>query len=499
MNPTLLLYLLIGISVSLIIRIGLWGLFRKAGQKGWKALIPIYSDYIWIQLIGKPKWWIVLTLIPLVRTLVKITMNIELANAFGRYTFWDHLQAVILPFFFFPKIGWHTPNTYLGPLETHKNVPAKSGFREWADAFLYAGVAALIIRTFFIENYKIPTSSMERTLMAGDFLFVSKFHFGPRLPIVPLALPFVHNKVKVGSLVMPTYLDWVRMPYTRLPGLGEVERNDIVVFNYPAHDIHDLGDGAGMVKPTSLKENYVKRCVAIPGDTLEIKDTQLYINGEKGWNPPNMQQSYIVKTNGTGFPRRTLKKLGFRKADSENPNYIRLNSSTPTYLFWMTEDVLGEMSNLGNVTEIQPRIVPVGQFDPSGNIYPKFGNKQGELFSHNIDNFGPLVIPRKGMTVSLTPHNLSSYARVINAYEGHDLSVDIAQGEVKIDGVVQESYTFDMDYYFMMGDNRHNSEDGRAWGFVPEDHIVGKPLLIWLSYEPDFGLRFERMGTKYFN
>ena len=495
MNPTILTYLLLFLLVSLSIRIGLSGLFRKAKEKAWKAFVPIYSDYIWIQLIGKPKWWIILTLIPIVRTLVKVSMHIELSNAFGKYSFGNHVQALLLPFFFFPKVGFSHSEKYLGPIETHPTIPPKSGFREWADAFLYAGVAAIIIRSFFIENYKIPTSSMERTLMAGDFLFVSKFHFGPRLPMVPLAMPFVHNKVKVGSLVMPTYLDWVRFPYLRLPGLSKVERNDIVVFNYPAHDIHDLGDGAGKVQPVSLKENYVKRCVGIPGDTLEIKDTQLFINGKEGWNPPNMQHSYLVQTNGTGFPQKTLRKLGFRKPGGDNPNYIQVNRRSNTYLFWMTEDVLQDISQMAHVNSVEPRIQAVGQFEVSGQIYPQFGNAKGELYSHNIDNFGPVYIPKKGTTVSLTPHNLSLYARVIRAYEGHDLEVDIEKREVRIDGEVQNTYTFGMDYFFMMGDNRHNSADARVWGFVPENHIIGKPLFIWLSYEPDFGLRYNRIGT----
>ena len=497
MHTTNLIYLLIFFLVSLCIRIGLAGLFKKAGEKSWKAFVPVYSDYLWIQLIGKPRWWIVLTLIPIARTLVKVSMHIELANAFGRYSLGDHLQAVLLPFYFFPKIGYNSTHTFLGPLETQRDVPPKSGMREWADAFLYAGVAAIIIRTFFIENYKIPTSSMERTLMAGDFLFVSKFHFGPRMPIVPLALPFVHNKVKVGSLVLPTYLDWVRFPYLRLPGLTTVQRNDIVVFNYPAHDIHDLGDGAGKVQPLSLKENYVKRCVGMPGDTLEIKNTQLYINGEEGWNPPHMQHSYLVQTNGTGFSQKTMNKWGFRKPNGENPNYLPIDRSSHTYLFWMTDDILNELSELDHIQSIEPRIQAVGQFEISGNIYPQYGNRQGELFKHNIDNFGPVLIPKKGLTVDLTPQNLSLYARVIRGYEGNDLKVDIQKQEVRINGEVQDSYTFEMDYYFMMGDNRHNSADTRVWGFVPENHVVGKPLLIWLSYEPDFGLRYERMGTHY--
>ena len=497
MKISALIYIFIFVALFLAIRIGLYGLFKKAGKKGWEAFVPIYSDYVWLELIGKPVWWVVLTLIPIVRTLIKVSMNIELAKSFGKYSLWDHVQAVVLPFIYFPKIGFNKETTYLGPPETHKNVPEKTGLREWADAFLYAGVAALIIRTFFIEAFMIPTSSMERTLMAGDFLFVSKFHYGPRMPMIPLAVPFVHNKIKIGGATLPSYSDAIRLPYLRFPGLKKVERNDIVVFNYPAHDIHDLGDGAGLVKPTSLKENYIKRCVAIPGDTLEIRNQQIYIDGEIGWNPPDMQYQYKVETNGTGFPYSRIQKLGFRKPTNSNPNFIQVNNSA--YLFWMPEEIAAELSDFSNVTNIDTLYQPAGQFDMSSKIYPQFGNKKGQLFSHNIDNFGPIVIPQKGMTVKLTPKNLSLYQRPIEAYEGHDLSVEGQSGKIRIDGEEVDSYTFEMDYYFMMGDNRHNSEDGRYWGFVPEDHIVGKPLFIWLSYETDFGLRLNRIGTKYIN
>jgi len=495
MSSAAIFYYSIFALLVLGIRIGLYTLFQKAGVKGWKAFIPVYSDYIWLQIIGKPVWWVVLTLIPVVRTLIKISMNIELVKSFGKYTFGQHALAVILPFYYFPKIGFDKETQYLGPPDTHKDLPPKTGIREWADAFLYAGVAALIIRTFFIEAFMIPTSSMERTLMAGDFLFVSKFHYGPRMPMVPLAVPFVHNKIKIGNTTIPSYLDIVRLPYFRLPGLEKVERNDIVVFNFPAHDIWDLNDGAGLVKPVSLKENYIKRCVAIPGDTLEIIDQQIYINGEKGWNPPDMQYQYLVTTDGTGFPYSRLKELGFRKLNSDNPNFVQVSQNA--YIFWMPQDIAAKIKQFSNIAEFDTLYQPQDKFDESGKIYPQYGNTQGQLFKHNIDNFGPILVPAKGMTVSLTNKNTSLYARVIEAYEGHDLDIDVTNQRVLIDGQQADTYTFEMDYYFMMGDNRHNSEDGRYWGFVPENHIVGKPLFIFFSYESEFGVRFSRIGTKH--
>jgi len=493
MNNAAVLYYGLFAVLILAIRIGLMGMFKKAGEQGWKAFIPVYSDYIWLQLIGKPTWWVVLTLIPVIRTLIKISMNIEIAKAFGKYTFGQHTLAVLLPFYLFPKIAFDDESKYLGPPDEHKNVPPKSGIREWADAFLYAAVAALIIRTFFIEAFMIPTSSMERTLMAGDFLFVSKFHYGPRMPMIPLAVPFVHNKIKIGNTTIPSYLDVVRLPYFRFPGIEEVERNDIVVFNYPAHDISDLNDGAGLVKPVSLKENYIKRCVAVPGDTLEIKDQQIYINGSEGYNPTQMQYQYKVTTDGTGFPYSRMKELGFRKLNSKNNNYRQVAPNL--FEFWMPKQIADKVRQFSNVKAVEVLYEPAGKFTP--NVYPQFGNMRGQLLSHNIDNFGPILIPAKGMTIPLNSKNISLYYRVIDAYEDHDLEIDVANERALVDGQPAESYTFEMDYYFMMGDNRHNSEDSRYWGFVPENHVVGKPLFIFFSYESGFGIRFSRIGTQH--
>ncbi len=497
-------------------------LFEKAGKPGWSALVPVYGNYIWLELIGKPVWWLILLYIPIVGILVFVSMVIELAKAYGKYDLKDHAASLLLPFYFFPKLALDEKVTYMGPPEEHKNIPPKSSWREWGDAFLFAGVAALIIRTLFIEAFMIPTSSMERSLMAGDFLFVSKFHYGSRMPMKPLSVPFVHNKISLGSFVAPSYLDFVSLPYFRLPGLTHIKRNDIVVFNYPAHDIHDLGDGAGMVKPISMKENYIKRCVAIPGDKLEIRDQQIYINDEIGENPPNMQFQYLVVTDpqkqfvkrkrkGSNtemtFPKMT--ELGFRKnvlngggsLISSNPNWVPVHQDN-TYFFYTTADIAKQIEGFDGVKNVDTIYQKKGEFQRGGDIYPRQWNTNGKLFKHNIDNFGPIVIPKAGETVKLKSgntredaRNLSLYYRVITAYEGHTL--EIKNENVFIDGQQVKDYTFEMDYYFMMGDNRHNSEDSRFWGFVPENHIVGKPLFIFFSYESDFGIRFNRIGTKF--
>ncbi|MEL6674036.1 MAG: signal peptidase I [Bacteroidota bacterium] len=487
------LFAIIWVAIS----IGQYKLFEKAGQPGWAAFVPVYSWIVWLKIIGKPVWWAALLIIPVVGTLVGVAMVIEFVKAYGKYKLRDHAAALLLGFVYLPKIGFDQSVKYLGPPDEHKNIPAKSQGREWGDALLFAGVAALIIRTFFIEAFMIPTSSMERTLMAGDFLFVSKFHYGTRMPMQPLSVPFVHNKIKIGDFVMPSYVPGVKLPYYRLPGLEKVERNDIVVFNYPAHDIHDLGDGAGKVEEISMKENYIKRCVGMPGDVLEVRDMQIYINGETGENPEHMQYEYIVQTDGTKLRDKAMNRYGFRALNgaTQNPNWLARNNNN--YTMFMPEYVAEEMRQKVSVIKKMEQVYKTNkQVDPlSGVIYPRIKNDKGTLFPWNMDQYGPITIPKKGVTIPLTKENLSVYWRVIDVYEDHDLMEE--NGKVFIDGEETKEYTFELDYYWMMGDNRHNSQDSRWWGFVPETYIVGKPLFVFFSYEADFGVRWSRIGTKY--
>lgn len=529
-------------SILLIIvvafSIGLYKLFEKAGEAGWKALIPVYNWFVWLKLIGKPSWWIVLTLIPIVNVLVLVAMVIDLAKAFGKHGLGHHAAALLLPFYFFPKIGFDPKVSYLGPAEQQKNLPKKSGAREWGDAILFAGVAALIIRSFFIEAFMIPTSSMERTLMAGDFLFVSKFHYGPRMPRVPFALPFVHNKIKIGNFTMPSYTDILTFPYYRAPGLTKIKRNDIVVFNYPAQDQERwiLDDGLGTVNTSSMKENYIKRCVAIPGDKLEIRQGVLYINDELAYQPPNLQKEFFVSSKpGTTFAtaskgdriveggkRRQLqewsfpkmKELGFRTyitpagsphydgvRYTPNHNWMIIDYQRGNYTLFMTDSIAEVIKGMESIGKVEEVVAEKGVYlaEVSRPVFPHKFNEGGKLVKNNVDNFGPFTLPKKGMTVDLTDvENLSYYWRAITAYEGHEVELKKSGkvGKVYIDGQQRDTYTFEMDYYWMMGDNRHNSEDSRYWGYVPEDHIVGKPLFVFMSFEKEFGIRFNRIGTK---
>ncbi|MEM6380562.1 MAG: signal peptidase I, partial [Bacteroidota bacterium] len=511
-------YITLGLIFFVGQAIGRFKLFEKAGKPGWAAFIPGYSHYIWLQMIGKPVWWVALVFIPIASTLVIVAMKIDLVRAFGKHKLSEHAATLFLPFYYFPKIGFDPKVKYLGPAEEQKNLPKKSGAREWGDAILFAGVSALIIRTFLMEAFMIPTSSMERTLMAGDFLFVSKVHYGSRMPQVPLAIPFVHNKIKLGNFTMKSYLDFPQLPYYRLPGLTSIERDDIVVFNYPAHDIDDLGDGVGLVEPTSMKENYIKRCVAVPGDVLEVRDGLVYINGKQGYNPPNMQKEFSVipkagksfvnqkigeKRNSIyagkqrfhefDFPRR--EELGFRSSYAsikeakeyanypshtrtelyvENPNWFPRDYPKGPYTLFMPDSIADIIRKMDEVQKVEEFLEQPGI--RSGSPYPAYPTTFNNglrkdfngIFNWNRDQYGPITITAKGMTVDLTDlKNLFLYHRVITAYEKHEIEIRNVGGAAKIfiDGTQADSYTFEMDYFWMMGDNRHNSEDSRFWGF----------------------------------
>lgn len=444
----------------------------------------------------------------------------------------------------------------------NKKGPKKPVWREWVDALTFAIIAAFFIRTFLLEAFFIPSSSMERSLLVGDLLFVSKLNYGARLPMSPLALPFVHNRIPGTGI--KSFVPGVQLPYVRLWGFQDVERNEPVVFNFPAHDIQPLSDGIGNVAIPTLKENYIKRCVGIAGDKVEIRNAQLYINGKKADNPPDAQYRYIIKTKkGENLMncKDALMELGFREpvesasmeevyAKSQNSNVYMINAfpmngqsnmyaaDTLGRVFWfatMPEHLVAQVAQLPCVDKVErarfdekkdwgvrlasgPFYLPleagtVGasqlsflstfpkDYQASANPDMQLGSRalakswvqapELERFKNwNLDNMGPFTIPKKGWTVKLTPETAVLYQRCIEVYEDNG-KVEVRSGKVYIDGQPASSYTFEMDYYWMMGDNRYNSEDSRYWGFVPEDHIVGKPLFIVISIEG--GVRWSRM------
>ena len=398
-----------------------------------------------------------------------------------------------------------------------KNVEKQTKVVEWIDALIFAIIAATLIRMFFFEAYTIPTSSMEKTMLVGDYLFVSKVAYGPKLPNTPLSVPFTHHTLPFTSSTK-AYSEAIQWPYKRIGGLGKVKRNDIVVFNFPAGDtvivgnenpdyysrlrgatqkaIYDTKMEKGIdvayefalpivrkemwatnniiARPVDKREDYIKRCVGMPGDVLEMKDAVLYVNGEREENYATMQQNYVITVNSP-FNQLKLEEMGIARDD--------IGYYANTYKLPLTTGMLEKIKAMPNVVSVS-REVERGEIFPYSENYP-----------WTRDDFGPLPIPKKGETIDLTIENLPIYERIIGAYEENKL--EVKDSVIYINGSPADKYTFKMDYYWMMGDNRHNSADSRYWGFVPEDHIVGKAYFIWLSLDKDKSflgkIRWNRM------
>jgi len=451
-------YILFSI-VLVLIHFGLWKMFVKAGRPGWESLIPFYREYVITKLTGRASWWVLMLIVPILNIFIAITLYIDFVKSFGKRGFLEHAGTILLPFVVFPMWGTDKQSTYWGKstsAEFKEKYPYKKSVgREWADAIIFAVVAATLIRGFLIEAYMIPTGSMEKSLLVGDFIFVSKVNYGPRIPMTPIAFPFSHHTLPTGG---KAYVESVKIDYRRLPGFEKIERNDVVVFNYP------MDADAPLSRPVDKRENYIKRCIAIAGDTLSIRNSIAYVNGQPEALPPGSQTTFYVKTNGTDLNPQTLFDMrieGMRQSDTE-------------YVFTMTHDQAETISGWANVETVKENIAPEKAFDDQ--IFPHQSS-----FPWNVDNMGPIIIPKKGWTVQLDSATVPLYARAIEVYEGNRF-------EQRADGYYindqkAESYTFKMDYYWMMGDNRHSSADSRLWGFVPEDHIVGKALFVWLSLD----------------
>ncbi|MFY0599025.1 MAG: signal peptidase I [Cyclobacteriaceae bacterium] len=348
--------------------------------------------------------------------------------------------------------------------------------QEWFEAIVFAVFAATFIRWVFMEAYVIPTPSMERSLLVGDFLFVSKINYGPRTPQTPLQLPLTH--AKIWGTETPSYLEAIKLPQLRLPSLSKVERNDVVVFNYPVDDMYNSRSDGGF-HPKDLKTHYIKRCIAVAGDTIEVKRGQVYINGEIGENPELMQHQYRV------VPKRELSqqewgkivdKFELARSLSIEGSQQRIAALRPM----ITAEIAAEIRKLDVIASVDIVLKDLREIED--DIFP-----DAKYYSWNADNYGPLEIPFRGMTIQIDEYSLAKFGSTIEDYEElGEVKIDI--DKLTINGEEVSEYTFTKDYFFMMGDNRHNSADSRYWGFVPEDFVVGEASFIWMSLDENKSL-----------
>jgi signal peptidase I len=505
----LLVIYLIQTLIVFLPSFGLARLFEKAGVEKWKAFVPFYNTWVMETLAQRPRHWVFWQFIPVVGWFISPGIFIEFVKLFGKFSVGAHILAALLAPLYFPYIAYYQDVKYIGPEVVRKH--KKTAAREWFDAAIFAIVAATLIRTFVFEAYTIPSASMEKTLLTNDFLFVSKWSYGPRLPNTPLSIPFIHNYIPGTS--RKSYSTLIKIPYIRW-WASPVNRNDDVVFNFPEGDtvinkpeyqsarpyynfIRELNgtysdekrqqilndpDLPIAVHPVDKTDNYIKRCVGIPGDSLKLVNGILYINGQPAFISPTSATFYVFKTKNVMIDEDQLHdaKIQLNQQD-DDPDF-----SAATGYTYRINLTLGEVEKLKKIPGVIPESI-TREVDSSANgaVFPY----DTTYFKWTVDNYGPVWVPKKGATITLTPQNIDVYKRCIEVYERNKWE---QQGsKIFINGKETTSYTFKMNYYWMMGDNRHKSQDSRFWGFVPEDHIVGKASIIWFSWE--HGPRWSRL------
>ncbi len=577
----ILSYVLLSISFYL--------LFPKTGVPAWKGLAPGMNLVEWAKIVGRKPGHAAWLLFPIVNIFIYAGLAIDTVRSFKHLGFWQSVLAVLFAPFYFFYLAFKTREQYDGPAyaKEHeyraqiekakkdgnsrqlgkllKNNPYQKGaVREWAEAIIFAVFAAAFIRMFLIEAYVIPTSSMEGSLLTGDFLFVSKAHYGIRMPQTIAMLPLLHNRIPVVG--GESYLRKPSLRYKRLPTLENIDRNDPVVFNYPEGDsvyvfphrtwsVYDFRRGSLLpadsaavatgkaklvVRPMDKMDHYIKRCVALPGDSIQIINRQLYVNGKPADNPRHIQYIHHLRS-----PQRPVNDANFTKWGISGEDILKKDATSNSMLVILNSEQVDKLRQMDQSITAAPCkryfvSVPVN-YDPAGFAAAGIDNANvtqiagpasyfmyltdeeaakigqdsavrvnpfildaGRLFPHDpvnhpnasVDDFGPLYVPAKGATVKLDPISISFYRRAITVYEKNTL--EEKDGKYYINGQATDSYTFKQNYYWMMGDNRHNSEDARVWGYVPEDHIVGKPLFIWFSTREGSlrkGINWNRLFT----
>lgn len=473
------------LAIQIIHFLGTWKLYQAAGRKSWEAAIPVYNAIILMKIIGRPTWWTILLFIPIINLIMFPVIWIETLRTFGKKSTLDTILGIFTLGFYIYYVNYTQKLEY----NANRKLTPENRTADTVSSLLFAIIVATLVHTYVVQPFTIPTSSLEKSLLIGDFLFVSKVNYGPRVPMTTIALPMVHDSIPLTK--RKSYLSWPQLPYLRLPALEKIKNNDIVVFNWPVDTVHYFFEPKGrpgVIKPIDKKSNYVKRCVGIPGDSLSIKDGYVFINGKKLILPERAkpQYSYAVALDGkTTIDFEPLLKelnvnlvdvLGFKDQEKRDTLYFAA----------LTDASAERLRNTPGVTNVKRQI-------SKGN--------DNAIFPHinkwNQDNFGPIYIPEAGKTVALTNESLPFYKEIITNYEGNTLQLD--GSKFLINGKPATTYTFKQNYYWMMGDNRHNSEDSRYWGYVPENHVVGKPVFIWMSWDTNGKginkIRWDRVFT----
>jgi signal peptidase I len=525
-------WLLFILGIQAVHFLGTYRLYIKAGRKGWEALVPIYNAVVLMQIIRRPKWWVILLFIPIINLMMFPAVWVETLRSFGRTKWVDTLLVILTLGLYLFVVNYNSKTTY----DKDRDLNSKSWFGEWISALMFAVIAATLVHNYFIQPYIIPTGSLEKTLLIGDFLFVSKFHYGARTPTSAVAFPMVHDTIPI--IKKRSYLKKPQLPYFRLPGFQDVKRNDIVVFSWPADTVRKFFvREKGIIKPIDKKSNYVKRCVGIPGDSLEIINGFVYINGVQNALPDRAKTQYThYGYNNKGVSSRKLLDAGYkdfnrkykiRKAtqatyDAIAPYILGVLSSEDEYYTVITpssgippeiigklrisaKELLDAKKEITLTVSEAKEILRTGIVDSIVQKITQTKTANINFFPNaipydwNEDNFGPILIPKARMTVDINEQTLPLYKKIIREYEKNELSKE--GSKIFINGKEASSYTFEQDYYWMMGDNRHRSEDSRYWGYVPEDHVVGKPVLVWFSIEgindgiKNWSIRWDRLMT----
>ncbi|NND16366.1 MAG: signal peptidase I [Eudoraea sp.] len=507
-------WLLFILLVQVVHFLGTWRLYVKAGRKAWEAAVPIYNAVILMKIIKRPWWWVILLFIPIINLLMFPVIWVETIRSFGRNKIWESWVVVLTLGIYIFYVNYGLDVTY----NPDRSLHPRTALGEWVSSIVFAIVAATLVHTYFMQPYVIPTGSLERTLRIGDLLFVSKFHYGARAPMTTVAAPMVHDTLP--GLGIRSYLNKPQLPYFRLPGFESVEKNDIVVFSWPADTVRVFfRKEKGVKKPIDKKSNYVKRCVGTPGDSLEVRNSFVYINGkqlvlhdrakpmydytlyaQKGVSSRllrssgvdeftrkylsgplsqeqfNIVSKYLIGANqndkgeielyaqAAGIPVEAIRAAGLNLREETGRERVAT----------MTDEMVAKIKADSRIDSIVKTMEAPGE--RGHNIFP-----QDPRYTWNNDNFGPIYLPRAGDKVAMNADVLPLYKKIIRDYENNTVSV--RGNQVMINGEPADSYTFKMDYYWMMGDNRHHSEDSRTWGYVPANHIVGKPVFIWLSFD----------------